>query len=260
MSDQIPLPPDRSAEAEADFKTLPHTYQQLLIAHGGAIGDRVRNHVVQVIIGVPGGVTPASEARHASGVMVFTGATPCLCTAQHVVAEYRNLRRKDNRVVFQVGHVSFDPEPRILFESAADDLIVLGMNGSDQHRIEAFTWICTVWPTPAPVVGEYVAFAGLPTDYRINAGTQLQFAIVGGVLRVISASGNNFKCHMDRDTLIKVRGPHVPPPGTNLGGMSGGPVFRLVNGEPDLCGIITDFGQSLEVYYMAPLTLAASVR
>ncbi len=41
--------------------------------------------------------------------------------------------------------------------------------------------------------------------------------------------------------------------------MSGGPVFRLVDGQPDLCGIITDFGQSLEVYYMAPLSLAASV-
>ena len=259
MSDQIPLPPDRSAEAEADFKTLPHAYQQLLRAHGGAIGDRVRNHVVQLLIGVPGGVTPASEARHASGVMVFTGATLCLCTAQHVVAEYRNLRRKDDRVVFQVGHVSFDPEPRILFESAADDLIVLGMNGSDQLRIEAFTWSCTVWPPPAPVVGEYVAFAGLPTDYRINAGTQLQFAIVGAILQVISASGTNFKCHMDRDTLVSVRGPHVPPPGTNFGGMSGGPVFRLVDGEPDLCGLITEFGKSLEVYYMVPLALAASV-
>lgn len=259
MSDRIPLPPDRSAEAEAEFKALPAAYQQVLLAYGGAIGDRVRNHVVQLIIGVPGGVTPASVAQHASGVMVFTGTTLCLCTAQHVVARYRNLRREDNRVVFQVGHVSFDPEPRILFESAADDLIVLGMNGSDQYRIEASTWSCTVWPPPGPVVGEYVAFAGLPNDYRINAGTHLQFAIVGGILQVISVSSNKFKCYMDRETLIKVRGSHVPPPGTNFGGMSGGPVFSLVNDEPDLCGIITDFGQSLEVYYMAPLSLAASV-
>jgi len=172
---------------------------------------------------------------------------------------YRQLRRTNDRLVFQAGNVSFDPESRILFESAADDLIVLGMNGSDQLRIEAFTWSCTVWPPPAPVVGEYVAFAGLPTDYRINAGTQLQFAIVGAILQVISASGTNFKCHMDRDTLVSVRGPHVPPPGTNFGGMSGGPVFRLVDGEPDLCGLITEFGKSLEVYYMVPLALAASV-
>jgi len=59
---------------------------------------------------------------------------------------------------------------------------------------------------------------------------------------------------MERDTLSQSAS-HVPPPGTNWGGMSGGPVFRLVNGQPDLCGIITDFGQGLEVYYMAPLSL-----
>jgi len=259
MSDRIPLPPDRSAEAEAEFKALPAAYQQFLLAYGGAIGERVRDHVVQLIIGLPGGATPASEAHHGSAVLAFTGTTLCLCTAQHVVAKYRTLRQKDDRVVFQAGNVSFDPEPRILFESAADDLIVLGMNGSDQHRITALTWMCSDWPPHCPLVDEFVAFAGLPTDYRINAGAELQFAVVGGILQVISVSGNKFKCYMNRETLIKVRGTHVPPPGTNLGGMSGGPVFRLVNGEPDLCGIITDFGQSLEVYYMAPLALAASV-
>lgn len=259
MSDQIPLPPDRSLEAEAAFKAFPPAFQQFILTNGNAIGERVSNHVVEIIIGLPGGKTPASEAHHASGVMVFTGRTLCLCTAQHVMKEYRELRQKDGRVVFQAGTVSFDPEPRLLFESVSDDLIVLGMNGSDQKRIPALTWSCPVWPPADPALDEYVAFAGLPTEYRINAGTELQFAIVGGILQVISASGNNFKCHMARDTVIKSRGTHVPPPGANLGGMSGGPVFRLVNYVPDLCGIITDFGESLEIYYMAPLRLAASV-
>src|SRR6266853_1794799 len=91
----------------------------------------------------------------------------------------------NNRLVFQAGNVSFDPEPRILFESVADDLIVLGMNGSDQNHIPAHTWTCAVWPPPSPVNEEYVAFAGLPTAYRNNAGSQLRFAIVGGILQVI---------------------------------------------------------------------------
>src|SRR5207244_6201674 len=116
VPDQIPLPPDRSAEAEADFKALPVAYQQLLIAYGGAIGERVRDHVVQVIIGVPGGPIPASEAHHASGVMVFTGKTLCRCIAQHIVAKYRQLRQTKDRLVFRAGNVSFDPAPRILIE------------------------------------------------------------------------------------------------------------------------------------------------
>src|SRR5437879_9450193 len=125
VPDQIPLPPDRSAEAEADFKALPLAYQQFLIAHCGAIGERVRNHVVQVIIGVPGGATPASEAHHASGVIVFTGKRLCLCIAQHTVAKYRELRQTNDRLVFQAGTVWFDPAPRIPFESFADALTVL---------------------------------------------------------------------------------------------------------------------------------------
>jgi len=103
---------------------------------------------------------------------------------------------------------------------------------------------------------EFVAFAGLPVDYRINEGVEITFAIVGGILRVIGASGSSFKCHMSRDTIIKTRGPHVPPPGTKLGGMSGGPVFRLVDGSLELCGVITDFGTTFEVFMMAPLGLA----
>src|SRR5207245_5196531 len=110
VPDQIPLPPDRSAEAEADFKALPLAYQQFLIAHGGAIGERVRDHVVQVIIGVPGGATPASEAHHASGVMVFTGKTLCLCIAQHIVSKYRQLLQTKNGQVFEAGTVSIDPQ------------------------------------------------------------------------------------------------------------------------------------------------------
>src|SRR2546430_8479367 len=171
VPDQVPLPPDRSAEAEADFKAVPLAYQQVLMANGGVMGELVRDHVVQVIIGVPGGAPPASEAHHASGVMVFTGKTLCLCMAQHIVAMYRQLRRTNDRLVFQAGNVSFDPEPRILFESVADDLIVLGMNGSDQNRIPAHTWTCAVWPPPSPVNEENVAFAGLPPTFLHNAGS-----------------------------------------------------------------------------------------
>lgn len=259
MSDQIPLPPDLSAAAEADFRSLPEEYQRFLLNFGGELGECVRDHVAQVLIGVPGGMVPASEANHASGVLLFTGSTICLCTAQHVVAKYRQRREEDSRIVFQAGNVSFDPEPRILFESAADDLVVLAMNTSDQSRIAARTWVCASWPPPPPRTDEYVAFAGLPSEYRVNVGHEIGFAVVGGVLPVISASPRNFKCHMDRATLIAVRGGHVPPPGTALGGMSGGPVFRLVDDKPQLCGIITDFGQSLEVFYGAPLALASSI-
>ena len=254
-----PESPNFSEAAEAAFAKLPPEHQERIRAEGDAISERVSNHVVQILIGRPGGGAPAEEANHASGVIAHTGTRLCLFTAQHVLAGYRNRRKEDTTVVFQAGNVSFDPEPRVLFESVPDDLVALGMNDSDQARIPAPTWRCPSWPPPAPRVDEFVAFAGLPIDYRINEGTEVAFAILGGILRVIGMTGNSFKCHVNRETIIKTRGPHVPPPGTNLGGMSGGPAFRLVDGSPELCGVITDFGPTFEVFMMAPLAIATTL-
>ena len=39
-------------------------------------------------------------------------------------------------------------------------------------------------------------------------------------------------------------------------GMSGGPVFRMVNEEPQLAGLLTDFGEALELFLIAPLAAA----
>jgi len=105
------------AEAEASFGQLPPALQERIRREGDAIGERVSNHVVQVLIGVPGGMVPAADANHASGVVVLVDARPFLFTAQHVLAKYRALREVDERVVFQAGNVSFDPAPRLAFES-----------------------------------------------------------------------------------------------------------------------------------------------
>src|SRR2546422_5682584 len=144
-------------EAEANFARLPKDVRDRIRADGDAIGQRVINHLVQVLIGVPGGGAPAEEANHASGVAVLVGARPVFFTAQHVLAKYRKRRQVDEEVVFQVGNVSFDPEPRLLFESVEDDIVALGLNISDQGRVPGYTWIPDVWPPVPPSTGEFVA-------------------------------------------------------------------------------------------------------
>src|SRR2546428_891808 len=177
-------------EAEANFAQLPKDLQDRIRAKGDAIGQRVIDHLNQVLIGVPGGQARADEANHASGVVVLIGARPVFFTAQHVLAKYRERHASDPRVVFQIGSVSFDPEPRILCESVTDDVVALGLNISDQSRVPGQTWIPECWPPSAPKEGEYVAFAGFPVDYRANEGTgTVDLAAVGGIMRVPSTTG-----------------------------------------------------------------------
>lgn len=107
-----------------------------------------------------------------------------------------------------------------------------------------------------PSKDEFVAFAGFPAQYRRNEGSGVvDLAAIGGLMRVASTTGRSFRCVMERERLIKTRGPHVPPPGSRLWGMSGGPVFRMVEGAPLLTGIITDFGPSFEIFMMTPLAV-----
>lgn len=237
------------------FRNLAPELRGRILADGDATGVFVSDHVVQVLMGVPGGAIPAERARHASGVLVAVSDRLCLITAKHVLDGYRKRRELDDRVIFQAGHVSFDPEPRVLHESSDHDLVALGMNFSDQDHIEARVWSPSQWPPVAPQVGEFIAFAGLPVDHRINDGETVDLAIVGGILRVVGSDGRNFKVHMNRNDLIATRGPGIPPPGSHLGGMSGGPVFRFVpGGAVELCGVITDYGPGLDLFLMAPLS------
>ncbi len=246
--------------AEAEFAKLPLKDRLRIRAEGDAIGQRVIDHLVQVLIGFPGGVAPAENANHASGVAVFLHSRPVFFTAQHVLERYRQRRVADSEVVFQIGNVSFDPEPRVLFESKRDDLVALGLNASDLSYIPGRPWIPPEWPPQPPVPGEFVAFAGFATEYRRNQeGGVVDLAAIGGLLRVASNTGPSFRVVMERERLIKTRGPHVPPPGSRLWGMSGGPVFRLVGGQPVLTGVITDFGPDFEIFMMAPLALASSL-
>src|SRR6266571_1103974 len=226
-------------QAEANFAQLPKDVRDRIWAQGDAIGQRVISHLNQVLIGVPGGQARAEEANHASGVVVLIGSRPVFFTAQHVLAKYRERHASDPRIVFQIGNVSFDPEPRLLFESKTDDIVALALNISDQPRVPGHTWIPASWPPIAPTPGEFVAFAGFPVDYRVNEGTGIvDLAAVGGLMRVASATDRSIRCVMERDRLIKTRGPHVPPPGTRLWGMSGGPVFRMVAVVPQRTAVL----------------------
>lgn len=174
-------------EAEANFAQLPKEVQDRIRAEGDAIGQRVINHLNQVLIGVPGGQAKAEEANHASGVVVLIGSRPVFFTAQHVLAKYRERHVSDPHVVFQIGNVSFDPEPRLLFESVADDIVALALNISDQYRVPGHTWIPASWPPIAPTPGEFVAFAGFPVAYRVNEGTGIvDLAAIGGLMKALA--------------------------------------------------------------------------
>jgi S1-C subfamily serine protease len=247
------LDPARCALEE--FSELPSDLQHEIQSEGRAIGQRVGRHAVQVLFGPPGSSADPELIRHASGVAIFTGSTTILATAWHVVEPYLKLLESQPTLTFQVGTLRLYAEKRLIWHDRTSDIAFLSLESHELDLIPALTWLAPSWPPPPPAVGDYVAFVGYPTDYRRDLGPgRVELTPVGGLMPVTSAAPGNLKCVLPRETLVAVLGSEVPAPGTDLGGMSGGPVFRVRPDPLELVGIITDFGQNFDMFWMASLS------
>jgi hypothetical protein len=161
-------------------------------------------------------------------------------------------------LTFQVGNLRLlEVEKRLNWYNPNSDVAFLSLNPHEQSLIPAVTWVASSWPPPFPNQGDYVGFIGYAADYRRNLGPgRVELNPVGGLMPVTSASPGGLKCVLPRETLIAIMGSEVPPAGTDLGGMSGGPVFRVRPGPLELVGVITEFGENFDVFWMASLAHA----
>lgn len=239
--------------ARDEFAAKPAAFQARVRAEGLAIGERVVNHVLQILIGPKGGMADPAVVNHSSAVALSSNGRLLLATADHVYQEYCDKYEKDAEIIFQFGNGVMNPIERLLWRDSVRDLAVFEMRLLEMADIPSLVWQVPSWPPPPPDEGKYVAFAGYPIGYRVNGGPgQIHLNAVGGMMAVTSRSVHNIKCVLPRESLIPIKGPHVPPPGTKLGGMSGGPVFRWLGGtDIEFTGVITDFGDFFDMFWMA---------
>jgi hypothetical protein len=161
---------------------------------------------------------------------------------------------------WQVGNLPpFDPRPRVAWRGSsnhnAKDIAFISL--SDQKAKEACAGrthimsASTGWPPSAPQVGKPVLLAGFPNQLReienlfcvsrevgratINAGS------LAAMLRVTSAGYGQFKCRFEYAELLSFN--HQPLPlaqlSSNVGGLSGGPVFAVDDISYPFVGVVT---------------------
>ena len=72
-------------------------------------------------------------------------------------------------------------------------------------------------------------------------------------MRVDSASDRRLTSVLSRPDLVLTKGPEIPPQGAELGGMSGGPVFRITGTDDiELVAVIKEDSQLFDAYFFAP--------
>jgi hypothetical protein len=117
------------------------------------------------------------------------------------------------------------------------------------------------WPPRPPSEGEPVMFCGYPAIYRkeIERGN-VEFKFVWFAAKLQSSSERNVGIVLELKTSASYSSIGVPP-NADLGGMSGGPVFRIVDEKGierlELAGIVYEYSELTEIALAHPLTSLA---
>jgi hypothetical protein len=185
---------------------------------------------------------------------VNTGTKGLGITAFHVLEKYLAHIEKHGAVAIecQFGSSTISPEKRVIAKTNVLDLATIDVpevfvtagNRSlkSQHHPLA-------WPPKRAQTGDVVLYGGHPGILREDNFRTAEFPFQWIVGTVNDVSNRTIVLEPAFDGLIWVN----PEPGKSFnrdfGGMSGGPVFRIVDGvivRLELVGIITDFAIDAE--------------
>lgn len=224
------------------FQQLSAEDQARYIAISQQLAGLARDHAVPIIFAPP--LRIGGKINGACGCVLQLNAGTFVVTASHVLSGYEDRVRSGEVLNWQVGDLPpFDPIPRIAWRDMERDIVLLRISKNEARRIGP----CTIssppkWPPCLPQEGQVVLVGGYPkalreedpSSGRIGAGPY------SAVFRVTKVGAGHCKCLIERKDLISFTGMPLPQPGTEMGGLSGGPVLLLGNLSYPLVGIVTD--------------------
>ncbi|SRR5712692_1238049 len=259
-----------------DFSRLSNEEQKRYLAASRQMTKLARDHAIPITFAPPvktfsipldggrvGTVTlPLSlgKVESATGCVLQLQSEYLIVTAEHVLEEYEK-RIGDGEVLnWQVGNLRpFDPLPRIAWRGSSKhrpkDIIFLRI--SEQEAKEACadrTHIISAsagWPTSAPQEGQAVLLAGYPSQLREIVSGIVKPGSLSALFRVTTSTGDGtFKCQYEHAELISFDEQPLPLKDlcTNVGGISGGPVFSVANISYPLVGVISQASGAFEEF------------
>ena len=194
---------------------------------------------------------------HHNGTVCFlqTGKRLIGVTARHVFDHFRTAKVAQPDIRCQFGGIVIEPESRLIAESTVLDLatfdvseVILAAAGASAHE-------SVTWPTREALVREVLLYGGYPGALRVEHETTADIPFQWFAGTPISVTSENLKLYIEWGNF------HQPLEGqsidnVDMGGFSGGPVFRLVPAPPverlDLVAFIYEWQPSLSLLLARP--------
>ena len=182
------------------------------------------------------------------------GEGPFLVTAAHVYEGY--LEAKNQNIFFKstLGDLEFDFEKnlRCTLGSGVLDIATFNISNAEIERLGKQTAYSN-FDEMEGVIEEFdgVILCGFPGNERLHTGKQeYEFGLYVALTPVSSSSHRHFGCVFNRGSWVDTIGKGLAAEGYNLGGMSGGPAFRLRESSVgivswEFSGVIYDATNSL---------------
>jgi hypothetical protein len=204
------------------------------------------------------GVNAQGKYRiHHNGTVCFlqTGKRLIGVTAHHVFEHYHTAKAEHPDIRCQFGGVTIEPEARLIAESTVLDLATFDVFEVIVTAAGGFPYAAVTWPSSEVSVNDVLLYGGYPGALRgeHEATADLPFQWFAGT--PISVTTENLKLHIDWGNF------HQPLKGqrrdnVDMGGFSGGPVFRLVPALPverlELVAFIYEWQPALSLLFARP--------
>lgn len=194
---------------------------------------------------------------------VDTGSRHIGITADHVYQEYLRDLAELPDVVAQFNGNTIAPETRLIARNKELDLATFDIPPIfvSSHSRACVHHVDSPWPSEPLQAGELVLYGGYPGALKEFGPGTLDFAFQTFTWLVTEVTPTNLVMHVDFPNLYSP-GDEEKNINEHLGGVSGGPVFRLrehLTKEPkkvefDLVGIVHDYHAGMEVMRARPIS------
>ena len=198
--------------------------------------------------------SPIGSAVLHNGTVTFvhTGKRTICVTAGHVFEKYRAQKKEFADLESQVGSVRIDLEDYLVDYSSSLDLATFELSPVLLAASRASAHGAPKWPPTAVAESDIVILGGYPGLLRIEENGRLGTPFVSFLAPIAQVSSDHSAIQLNLEDSYWPDGSGGLAPASELGGMSGGPLFRYRT-EPveyfELVGFIYEASTSYGIVF-----------